>query len=1027
MQTIADGFNVDSSLVDALQSAGNIRFSSLATINLAQPVMLGVSGAASINEIDFIAPGIAATSSADSSVFTAGLISLTGTAAATASQSGAATLSIIGHEIDLNAGSFSVSGFSSVTLNAGNLVRGQGVGSLSTAGDLSVLSPLLTAGSDAQTTITAGGNVLMTGSTLAATAAPSLLTLGGSLSVNGNTITDNTLISMPSGEVYLTAAQQLAVGAGAAIQVAGVQPANAAHGSDGGYINLNAGGNLSVAGNTLLSVDAGPGANAGAIAVFAAGTSDIEGQLSGRSAASMRSGSFTLQAGSLANFASLNDTLEQSGFHGTRSIEVGSGDLVLGAGSRITAQSVALTADAGAITIAGGINASGAAAGGIMLSAHDDLTAGATATLAAGSVGASGSGQIELASIAGVVQLDPAARVSAGGGGNSGTLLVRAPALGGDVGIASLPGDLSHVGTVILEPILSATLGASPTGADFTAIESTLATYMSAASPTLLSRLGLTAANNVVLRPFADLTATSDLTLGSVDFSSWRFSGQPADVSIRTPGSISVTGTLSDGFSEASGFLDAGSTASGRISLVAGANLNSASSTALLTGSVSDLDLAAGSIVRSGTGAVSLSAARDVLFGDGASVYTGGVHGAPTVQSTDTGVPLSFATGGGNISVTAGRDLVGAPVTQPVDDWNPRFFDPRSSQPNPAAVWGIDFQAFQWNVGALGGGNVSLNAGRNAIDVSAAVADSRTFAANDLTSIALGGGNLSVSAGGDVDSGLFFVGNGTGRIDAGGALSSALTSTGKPFGTLLLAGDASYYVSAQRDLLLQGMVSETALAPGFNSDAVYFFRYDPSSILSLQSRGGSITYDSNPLADAIVLGVTGATQSDQGVFHTAPPSIDLAAFGADVTVNARTDALPSPSGQLTVYAARDLTGPNGSLTMNDEPLTLVARADSPSEFPFISITQATSYTAASLHINDPTPISIAAGRDIDDFTLALPKSADISAGRDIASLTLSGQNLNPSDATVLRAGRNITYGTQDNTRSIALSGPDSSN
>ena len=299
---------------------------------------------------------------------------------------------------------------------------------------------------------------------------------------------------MPSGEVSITAAQQLTLGNGAGINVAGVLPVNAPYGSDGGSIALNSGGNLSAASAVTLSVAAAEGANAGSIMVTAGGSADIQAQLDGASAAGMRSGSFALQAGSLSNFSALNETLEQSGFHQTRAIEVGSGDLDLAAGSSITAQNVVLTADNGAVMIAGIINASGTGGGGsIALSARNGLSLASTGQLQANGLSGSAGGTIELASTAGEVQLDPAAQIGAAGSNNSGTLLVRAPqsAGGTDVNIASLPADLTHVGTVVLEPMLEEAVGSTPTSAQFQSIESAVAGHMAAASPPILSRLGV--------------------------------------------------------------------------------------------------------------------------------------------------------------------------------------------------------------------------------------------------------------------------------------------------------------------------------------------------------------------------------------------------------------------------------------------------------------------------------------------------------------------------------------------------------
>ena len=60
------------------------------------------------------------------------------------------------------------------------------------------------------------------------------------------------------------------------------------------------------------------------------------------------------------------------------------------------------------------------------------------------------------------------------------------------------------------------------------------------------------------------------------------------------------------------------------------------------------------------------------------------------------------------------------------------------------------------------------------------------------------------------------------------------------------------------------------------------------------------------------------------------------------------------------------------------------------------------------HVSDSTPASIVAGRNIDDLILNIPKAAIIEAGQDIANLQYHGQNLNPTDITLIYAGRDFT-------------------
>jgi len=62
-----------------------------------------------------------------------------------------------------------------------------------------------------------------------------------------------------------------------------------------------------------------------------------------------------------------------------------------------------------------------------------------------------------------------------------------------------------------------------------------------------------------------------------------------------------------------------------------------------------------------------------------------------------------------------------------------------------------------------------------------------------------------------------------------------------------------------------------------------------------------------------------------------------------------------------------------------------------------------------LHINDVTPAFISAGRDLIGMGIDIPKSVQIQAGRDVTNLSLANFNVSPTDITLVKAGRDITY------------------
>src|SRR5262249_43043016 len=134
-----------------------------------------------------------------------------------------------------------------------------------------------------------------------------------------------------------------------------------------------------------------------------------------------------------------------------------------------------------------------------------------------------------------------------------------------------------------------------------------------------------------------------------------------------------------------------------------------------------------GAIIRTGTGNISLAASRDILFADRSSVYTGGTTALPTVPPAGTSrSAMGFGTGGGSVYLTAGRDVVGSPVTESIATWEPRIGSlPTNVRPLVPGQWGINLQKFGWTLGALGGGDVNVVAGRDIMNVAATSADSQ--------------------------------------------------------------------------------------------------------------------------------------------------------------------------------------------------------------------------------------------------------------------------------------------------------------
>jgi hypothetical protein len=1031
---------IDTSLAGALETAASIRIASETSIDLLQGVSLGSSSGSASPIHDITLVGTALNNFVDSSAssFAATKISLGGnnTSTPSAPASGTGTLTFSADEIDVGPGTLALSGFTQTSMQAINAVVGTGTGGLVASGNVDIRTGLITTATGATTTVSAPEGTLLLGSAVAgskaSTSAP-VPGFGGSFTASGQSLIDATSILLPSGEVALNGTQQLSIQYGAAINVAGELPSFAAgsHGSPGGSITLQSGGDLGVASGVLVTVAGASGADAGRIDITAAGSASLAGDFEASTNSGQLAGTFTVKAGSLTDFVSLNQQLEKGGFSQERDFRVTTGDLdfissALIPSPTITAHHVELTADNGSVVVAGKIDATDSGERGyIGLNARNDLTVtGSGELLANAGDPASRGGLIELFSSAGQVNLLDGATLSATGV-NTGALTIRAPmSASGDNIKANISANLTHIDSVNVEPIVAVALPDSTLAqADLNTIMSEQVTpYTTVAFANILNKMPNLAASNVHLRPYVDLTYQGgDLTIDTLNLSSYRFGGQAADIAFRASGNLNVSGTISDGFVIRTNttnpkfpYLDltcqTSVCSSSGITLVAGADFSAAAPASVRAGAGADLDLQGGAIVRTATGDIHLAAAHDINIGDDAgkaSIYTAGAALAKTaILNKASKIVSAYASGDSLISLVAGNDVKANEIAQAVGDWQPR------SSVSGMASWGLNLGNFGWSVGALGGGDVVIRAGRNVTNVSAAVADSAVVNPIDGALQTSGGGNLVVQAGGDVGSAYLYVADGWGRVQAGGAINSArqTSDAGKvALGSMLMAGNASFTLNARGDVLLEGEFQPTL----FNINQQDFFRYGPESALRIASTGGSVTENGGVGSSQPTFFGDGPNNSSDISNNILPASLDIASYGGDVNITGFSTLFPSVQGQLNIVAARDIVTPGSGgmlLRMSDVAPSLLPTAAAPISVPSLdALVQTTAFSA--LHAADPATAVISAGRDIDNLSLSVAKPIAISAGRDINNPGFVGQNLNPTDTTSIIAGRNIVYTT----------------
>jgi hypothetical protein len=237
-------------------------------------------------------------------------------------------------------------------------------------------------------------------------------------------------------------------------------------------------------------------------------------------------------------------------------------------------------------------------------------------------------------------------------------------------------------------------------------------------------------------------------------------------------------------------------------------------------------------------------------------------------------------------------------------------------------------------------------------------------------------------------------------------------------------------VTARQGIAVDGVFNPTAL-PQTNAAtplAGAYFSYSGNSSLNLETVAGDVNLGQASGAARTLLGFdVPAYALGAGVF---PGSFSAEALGGSISFGpgigsgGSVTLFPSPHGQLDLLAAKDINGSGGggSLAMSDAvPGTYATVATPLSNQPVVGTTAAFN---GGIHIADMNPALVTAGGSISDLKLSIPKAAQVVAGQDITELTFQGQNLNPTDQTLLMAGRDFVFmPTQTSSASASVGGP----
>ncbi|MEI7445861.1 MAG: filamentous hemagglutinin family protein [Burkholderiales bacterium] len=802
-----------------------------------------------------------------------------------------------------------------------------------------------------------------------------------------------------------------------------------------------------------------------------------------------------LDAATVERPAALLGAASAAGFGRELAVRQRTGDLTVGsdaAPTSIAAASTRLQADAGRVDVTGRIAGVAGAASSVALSAGDRVVLGAGTTIVAnGGVDGSDAGQggrVVLSARNGF-SFGPGARVSvapapAAGptGADGGSIELRFDASAASTVLQSgsaRPTLESPGGRIVLTGVQNLTAGATLGQTQIDATRSASDAFV-AQRDTLVATLGLPVDATVVARPELVFTGAPDTTLTvnrNINLATYRSGGIAGVLTIRSLADLEISGQAivsSRGLSAviSDGFTDGGARSSSltdpqgwSLRLVAGADASAAHPMSVgPAASGGDLNIGADRAIRTSTGDISLAAARDVRIGQptgstpterDAAVYTAGTP-ASTIAAFD--LPLTaqrptYLTRGGDVRITAGRDVVGAEANQLASNWLfrrgtvdasgnvPVRRDANGNYVYAGTSWGPRIDAFRQGVAALGGGDVAVTAGRDVSNVSVSVPTNARFygpsdrsdpAAANQSSTVLGGGSVSVEAGRDVIAGSVTMQRGTGTLRAGRSITTGRDVFGTDTGTIVAVGDASLTVEAGATARVDRAVDPTMLPQPSGATRTYFSTQGADTRLVIRAAGGDASLRSEDNSAVSLFAITGLSTLTGDMALSAafgPHTLSIEALTRDVIVgNVDVRLAANARGDLRLLAARNVTGnaANGfapSTVMLDYDPTVFFSPRAPVPESVIDLTAP--YTrvvggarlgaAVPLHAGDSSVARIYAGSgdvahdptSATAWQIETAKPVEVRAGRDVANLALAAKHPDPTDRSVIYAGRDI--------------------
>lgn len=361
-----------------------------------------------------------------------------------------------------------------------------------------------------------------------------------------------------------------------------------------------------------------------------------------------------------------------------------------------------------------------------------------------------------------------------------------------------------------------------------------------------------------------------------------------------------------------------------------------------------------------------------------------------------------FLTRGGDIRITAGRDLKGAALGRTQDDVSQWWWRSGVDGLSPTAWWSR-YDQFGQGIATFGGGNVTLSAGRDAVQVHASAASSgwRGKPTNDAAATQThlyqtGGGNVALETGRDVLGGRLFATGPRLDVTAGGAVARdpAATQVTVDAGLQLLHLATQVQVRGATGVDL-GAVRDAGMTTPDAANTL-----GQGSVLAGLTSGAALDVLSGTGTVRLrgeAARVNGQPGSRDAVQTLLPERLQLVAPAGDLTLDGGFNQLPQHDGSTVLLASGNLTvsgmtvaaqttllepGLYNRSRLNDalaQPLSGIRPSRYPDEEAGTSPD-----TLPQLDLGSRNPVRLVAGADVQvNNNLVSARPVHMEAGRDI--------------------------------------------